>query len=83
MDLPGPDDDFYSGGGDSVLAARMSARLRQVYPVDIGPGTVLQDPATPAGLADRIVHLVTDHVSELSDAEVDGLLTATPNEATL
>lgn len=73
---PTPDVDFFELGGDSVLAARVAARLRQRYPVPISPVDVMQDPSTPASLVERITELLTSHIDSLSDDQVAALLEA-------
>lgn len=71
---PRPEVDFFDLGGDSVLAARIAARLRQRYPIRIGPADVMKDPSTPASLAERVIELLTSHIDSLSDEQVAALL---------
>ncbi len=46
----GPTDDFFDLGGDSLIAARLTARIREVYPVDVDVLSVFEAPE-PAELA--------------------------------
>ncbi|MFW5415836.1 amino acid adenylation domain-containing protein [Nocardiopsis sp. CNT-189] len=52
---PGPDDDFFRSGGDSLLASEVVVRLRAMFGIDAGHGSrlirALLDRPTPAGLA--------------------------------
>lgn len=66
--------DFFVDGGDSVIAARIAARINQSFPVDVGPGHVMQEPCTPQGLIERLTALIADRVASLSDDEVTALL---------
>ena len=73
---PTPDVDFFELGGDSVLAARVAARLRQRYPVPVSPVDVMQDPATPMSLVERVTALLITHIDSLSDDQVAAQLGA-------
>ncbi|GAA2611545.1 type I polyketide synthase [Streptomyces tubercidicus] len=53
----GPSDDFFELGGDSLIAARLTERIREVYPVDIDVLSVFEAPA-PAELAAVIEELL-------------------------
>jgi len=49
----GPEDDFFALGGDSLLALRLQAMVRDAYGVEISMARVLQTP-TVTGLADAV-----------------------------
>ncbi|MBB5122447.1 amino acid adenylation domain-containing protein [Streptomyces eurocidicus] len=49
----GVDDSFFELGGNSLLAARLAARVRDVLGADLPMGTLFQA-ATPAAVADRM-----------------------------
>lgn len=53
----GPDDDFFDLGGDSLVAARLAERVREVYPVDID-GLTVYEAAAPAELAAAVEELL-------------------------
>jgi oxalate---CoA ligase len=57
VDRVGMDDDFFLLGGDSVLAARVVARVREVYFIELPLLTVFESP-TVRGMADAIVRAV-------------------------
>ena len=51
----GPDDDFLALGGDSLIAVRIAARLRQRLGCEIGPSALFRG-GTVAGLARLVAH---------------------------
>ncbi|MBT2507476.1 beta-ketoacyl synthase [Streptomyces sp. ISL-98] len=53
----GPSDDFFDLGGDSLIASRLTERIREVYPVDIDVLSVFEAPA-PVELAAVIEELL-------------------------
>ncbi|GGU81716.1 hypothetical protein GCM10010260_12730 [Streptomyces filipinensis] len=52
-DGAGPDDDFFAGGGDSLIAARMLVRIRDELGVEVRIGDLLSEP-TVHGMSERI-----------------------------
>ncbi|KNB52384.1 hypothetical protein AC230_11490 [Streptomyces caatingaensis] len=53
----GPDDDFFDLGGDSLVAARLAERVRELYPVDID-GLTVYEAGAPAELAAAVEELM-------------------------
>ncbi|RPK84168.1 MULTISPECIES: beta-ketoacyl synthase N-terminal-like domain-containing protein [Streptomyces] len=53
----GPTDSFFDLGGDSLIASRLTARIREVYPVDVDVLSVFEAPE-PAELAAVIEDLL-------------------------
>jgi len=47
----GPDEDFLALGGDSLIAVRIAARLRETLGCEVEAGALFRDGATVAGLA--------------------------------
>jgi acyl-coenzyme A synthetase/AMP-(fatty) acid ligase/aryl carrier-like protein len=54
---PGLEDDFFDAGGDSLLALRLLARVRQQHGVDLSVAAFFQDP-TLAAMAARVEALL-------------------------
>jgi amino acid adenylation domain-containing protein len=52
-ELPGPQDDFFSMGGHSLLAMRLVARIRLVFGVDLSVRALLAEP-TIGAISERI-----------------------------
>jgi amino acid adenylation domain-containing protein len=48
--LPGPHDDFFASGGDSLLVARLCARLGRAAGISIDPRLIYENP-TPSSLS--------------------------------
>ncbi|WP_326820141.1 non-ribosomal peptide synthetase [Streptosporangium sp. NBC_01756] len=71
----GVDDDFFELGGNSLLAIRAIARIRGQIEVDI-PVRGLFSYATVADLAAEIERRLTEDLDQLSDEDVERLLTA-------
>ncbi|MFF2136227.1 amino acid adenylation domain-containing protein [Streptomyces sp. NPDC058193] len=51
--LPGRDDDFFTLGGNSIIATELVYRLRRLYDIDIPLRTLFDNP-TVAGMAARV-----------------------------
>ncbi|MFJ2031591.1 amino acid adenylation domain-containing protein [Streptosporangium sp. NPDC087985] len=71
----GADDDFFELGGNSLLAIRAIARIRGQIEVDI-PVRELFSYTTVADLAAEIERRLTEDLDQLSDEDVERLLTA-------
>ncbi|MGV9775612.1 non-ribosomal peptide synthetase [Streptosporangium sp. NPDC003464] len=71
----GAEDDFFELGGNSLLAIRAIARIRGQIEVDI-PVRGLFSYATVADLAAEIERRLTEDLDQLSDEDVERLLTA-------
>ncbi|MFB9838633.1 phosphopantetheine-binding protein, partial [Actinoallomurus acaciae] len=61
LDLPEvePDESFFDLGGDSLIAARLLARAREIFPVDLATRAMFEAP-TPAELAALIGERMAD-----------------------
>jgi acyl-CoA synthetase (AMP-forming)/AMP-acid ligase II/acyl carrier protein len=62
MERVGLDDDFFLLGGDSMLATRVIARVRDVFAIEL-PLLALFESPTPRGMANAIVHDVGSHTA--------------------
>jgi acyl-CoA synthetase (AMP-forming)/AMP-acid ligase II/acyl carrier protein len=62
MECVGLDDDFFLLGGDSMLATRVIARVRDVFAIEL-PLLALFESPTPRGMANAIVHGVGSHTT--------------------
>jgi acyl carrier protein len=65
----GIEDDFFDMGGDSLMAARTTARLSELFPVEVPVSAMFQAPTVRA-LADLIRALLIEKLESLSDSEV-------------
>ncbi|MFE0461119.1 amino acid adenylation domain-containing protein [Kitasatospora sp. NPDC058965] len=74
VDRIAADDDFFTLGGHSLLATQVVALLCERFPVELPVSAVFEHP-TVAGLAAALVRALTDHVAQLSDTEVESMLT--------
>jgi len=68
VDRIGPRDRFFDLGGDSLIALRVMARLRETFPVDL-PVRTLFERATVPGLRDAVEEALTAQLEALSEAE--------------
>ncbi|GAA1973174.1 non-ribosomal peptide synthetase [Kitasatospora viridis] len=73
VDPIGADDDFFTLGGHSLLATQVVALLAERYPVDL-PVRAVFDAPTVALLAVEVHRAITEHVAQLSDTEVESML---------
>ncbi|MFJ6623661.1 amino acid adenylation domain-containing protein [Kitasatospora sp. NPDC091335] len=69
----GVDDDFFELGGHSLLATQVATLLGDRFPVALPARAVFDEP-TVARLAGRLQRAITEHVMQLSDAEVESML---------
>ncbi|MFJ6380971.1 amino acid adenylation domain-containing protein [Kitasatospora sp. NPDC092039] len=69
----GVHDDFFELGGHSLLATEVVALLGERFPVEL-PVSAVFDARTPAQLAERLREAITERVEQLSDAEVESML---------
>ncbi|PYC73575.1 hypothetical protein C7C46_25190 [Streptomyces tateyamensis] len=68
------DDDFFELGGHSLLATQVVALLCERFPVELPVSAVFEHP-TVTRLAAELLRALTDHVAQLSDTEVESMLT--------
>ncbi|MEU8926290.1 non-ribosomal peptide synthetase [Kitasatospora sp. NPDC048545] len=69
----GVHDDFFELGGHSLLATEVIALLGERFPVEL-PVSAVFDAPTPALLAERVHEALAERVAQLSDAEVESML---------
>lgn len=76
VDRVGVHDNFFTSGGESILASRLAARIQEELPVRLGPGDVFEAPtvARLATLVDRRpLSVGADELHTfLTDLETDG-----------
>lgn len=65
----GREDNFFDLGGDSLMAARVAGKLREVFPLTVPVSLVFEAP-TIGALAERIETLLIEKLDSLSDEEV-------------
>jgi acyl transferase domain-containing protein/acyl carrier protein len=73
VDRVGPRDRFFDLGGDSLIALRVMARLREAFPVDL-PVRILFERATVPGLRDAVEESLTAKLEALSEEEAQRLV---------
>jgi amino acid adenylation domain-containing protein len=66
VERPGPDDSFFSLGGHSLLAAKLMARIRDAFGIDLPLLAAFEAP-TLAGMAARIEDLVRGETAHPSN----------------
>ena len=66
-------DDFYELGGDSLLVARMMARLRDAFEVDLSAASLL-DAHTIADLTAVMTAAIEKEIAQLSDEDAQRML---------
>jgi acyl carrier protein len=69
----GPDDDFLALGGDSLIAVRIAARLRQRLGCELGPSALFQG-GTVAGLARLATATAPSAAAVAGEAREEGWL---------
>jgi acyl transferase domain-containing protein/acyl carrier protein len=73
VDRVGPRDRFFDLGGDSLIALRVMARLREAFPVELPVRFVFERPTVPA-LRDAIEEALTAKLEALSEEEAQRLV---------
>ena len=66
-------DDFYELGGDSLMAARMLARLRDAFEIELSSDSLL-DAHTIADLTEVIAAAIEKEIEQLSDEDAQRML---------
>ncbi|MGN9759628.1 amino acid adenylation domain-containing protein [Streptomyces sp. SD31] len=65
----GADDNFFTLGGHSILAIRMTSRLQDAFDIDLTIRTVFEQP-TVGGLAQAIEERIRAEIDQLTDSEL-------------
>jgi acyl transferase domain-containing protein/acyl carrier protein len=68
-------DNFYELGGDSLIATQLVSRLRAKFPIDLPLRDLLLQAMIPSKQAEMIEQLLLEKIEELSEEEVEVLLT--------
>ena len=66
----GVEDDFFELGGHSILAAKLIARVRDMFEVQVPLGAIFNSVSTVAGMAQVIDRLLTENVVGASSDEL-------------
>ncbi|MFI6844210.1 non-ribosomal peptide synthetase [Kitasatospora sp. NBC_00085] len=69
----GVHDDFFGLGGNSLLATQAAVLLQERFPVDLPVNVVFNAP-TVALLTEEVHRAIAEHVAQLSDTEVESML---------
>lgn len=80
LDAVGPDDDFFSLGGHSVLALRAVSRLRKAFSLDLPLDLLFRDP-TARGLAVGIEELMLAEIEAMTDEQAAAFLDTRQSES--
>jgi acyl transferase domain-containing protein/acyl carrier protein len=75
IDQVGIYDNFFDLGGDSLIATRLFSRLQTTFPVELSMRKVLFQASTVAKQVEIIEKLLLEKIAELSEEEVEALLT--------